>query len=95
MYYLGTVAEERYYLDFFREVAAEAGVTQFPDLPEGVQISVRGNGEKRYLFLLNLSRNRRTVTLDQAYSSILSERKVGPELILEPYPVEIVELVPA
>ncbi|MGO4269694.1 beta-galactosidase [Paenibacillus sp. TAF58] len=92
VYYLGTVAEESFYVDFFREACTNVGASLFPDLPEGVQISVRKKREKRYLFLLNLSRKRQTVTLDQAYPSLLSERRIGPELEMEPYAVEIVEL---
>lgn len=92
VYYLGMIAEENFYVEFFREAASEAGVELFPDLPEGVQISVRQKGDKRYLFILNLSRNRQTVTLDQAYSSQLQERRIGPKLDMEPYEVEIVEL---
>lgn len=79
-------------MDFFRETAAEAGVSLFPDLPEGVQISIRKKSEKQFLFLLNLSRKRQKVTLDQAYPSLLSEKRIGPELDMEPYAVEIVEL---
>nr|WP_261301696.1 Beta-galactosidase C-terminal domain [Paenibacillus andongensis] len=84
--------EENFYLDFFRETAAKAGASVFPDLPEGVQISVRKKREKRYLFLLNLSRKRQTLTLGQGYPSVLSERRVGPKLDMEPYAEEIVEL---
>ncbi|WP_367618576.1 Beta-galactosidase C-terminal domain [Paenibacillus andongensis] len=79
-------------MDFFRETAAKAGASVFPDLPEGVQISVRKKREKRYLFLLNLSRKRQTLTLGQGYPSVLSERRVGPKLDMEPYAEEIVEL---
>ncbi|MFD0693659.1 beta-galactosidase trimerization domain-containing protein [Paenibacillus sp. GCM10027628] len=92
VYYLGMVAEESFYLDFFRETAAKVGASVFTSLPKGVQISVRKKREKRYLFLLNLSRKRQTVTLGQAYPSLLSERRVGPKLEMEPYAVEIVEL---
>ena len=91
VYYLGMVADEDLY-GLFGEVAEEAGVALFPDLPEGVQISVRKQGEKQILFLLNLSRKRQTVTLSQAYPSLLGGRPVGPELDMEPYAVEIVEL---
>ncbi|WP_373231222.1 beta-galactosidase trimerization domain-containing protein [Cohnella sp.] len=34
--YLGTVAEENFYLDLFREIANRIGLIRFDGLPEGV-----------------------------------------------------------
>jgi beta-galactosidase len=92
VYYLGTFAEEGFYMDLFREAACEAGVKRFPDLPEGVQISIRSKGDTRYMFILNLTRKPQTVGLGGECSSLLLEKTVGPELILDPYGVEIIEM---
>lgn len=89
--YIGTVAEERYYTELFRELADEIGLTRLDGLPEGVQISVRRKGQTRYLFVLNLSRKRQEVSLGGTFESLLKESRVGPALTLAPYGVEIVE----
>lgn len=88
--YIGTIAEERYYIELFRALADEIGLTRLDGLPEGVQISVRSKGQKRYLFVLNLSRQRQEVALGGTFESLLNESRVGPALTLEPYGVEIV-----
>ncbi|WP_169081782.1 beta-galactosidase [Paenibacillus sp. PL91] len=93
VYYIGTVAEESFYLDLFGKAADEAGLTRFTGLPEGVQISIRRKGTARYLFVLNLTRKKQTVKLGGAYLSLLREESVGPAIDLDPYAVEIVKLV--
>lgn len=92
VYYIGTFAEEAFYLDFFREATEQLGISRFQDLPEGVQVSIRCKASKRYLFILNLSRKQQTVSMGNPYRSLLYEKEVGPDLVLEPYGVEIVEL---
>jgi beta-galactosidase len=92
VYYLGTIAEESFYLDLFRDAVQEAGVNRLPDLPEGVQISVRSKGTARYMFIMNLTRKRKTVSLGGEFTSLLLRETVGPELVMDPYGVEIVEM---
>lgn len=92
VYYLGTVPEEAFYVDFIRDVADNSGVHFIPDLPEGIQISTRVKGSTRYLFLMNLTRKQQTMLLDRAYRSLLDSREIGPALSMAPYAVEIVEL---
>ncbi|WP_372631254.1 beta-galactosidase [Cohnella sp.] len=76
----------------YHRALTKLGASLYPDLPEGVQISIRKKKGKRYfLFLLNLTRKRQQVTLGQAYSGLLSEKRIGPKLNMEPYDVEIVE----
>jgi len=92
--YVGTVAEERYYVDLFRDVAESAGISGFDDLPEGVQVSVRASASARYVFIANLSRKRQLVKLKGSYDGLLSGTTLGTELELEPYGVEIALLSP-
>ena len=92
VYYLGTIAEESFYLDLFRDAVQEAGVNRLPDLPEGVQISVRSKGTARYMFIMNLTQKRQTVSLGSEFTSLLLRETVGPELVMDPYGVEIVEM---
>ncbi|WP_373231223.1 Beta-galactosidase C-terminal domain [Cohnella sp.] len=53
---------------------------------------MRRKGTARYLFIMNLSRKRQTVTLEGEYASLLGEDRVGTVLAMEPYGIEIVEL---
>ncbi|WP_244860646.1 beta-galactosidase [Thermobacillus xylanilyticus] len=92
VWYIGTFPEEQFYLDFFKQAADELGLFYFPDLPEGVQISIRSKGGKRYLFILNFSRRQQTVRIGQSYRSLLRDGPVAPELDMNPYDVEILEL---
>ncbi|MGO4109736.1 beta-galactosidase [Paenibacillus sp. YAF4_2] len=93
VYYLGTFPEESFYSDFFKDVADTLGLTYIPNLPEGVQVSIRSNGEKQYMFLLNLSRKQQTIQLEQSYYSVLNNKDIAQELNMNPYDVEIVELL--
>jgi beta-galactosidase len=89
---MGIVAEESFYLELFGKAADRAGLTRFTGLPEGVQISIRRKGNSNYLFLLNLTQKQQTVELKDAYRSLLQETSVGPDLCMDPYAVEIIEL---
>ncbi len=92
VYYVGTVPEEAFYLDFFRDIAEQLDLVRFSGLPEGVQHAVRTKGTSRYLFLLNLTRKQQTVPLDRVCQSLLDGQSIGPSLNMAPYAVEIVEL---
>ncbi|MEF2967639.1 beta-galactosidase [Paenibacillus sp. M1] len=92
VYYLGTHAEESYLKRLFFKIAGRQKLTMFPNLPEGVQITIRSGKNKRFMFVLNLSRESRKVTLPGAYQSILYEEPRGRELEMEPYGVDILEI---
>lgn len=93
VYYLGTHAEESYMRDLFIGIAQHHEITVYPDLPEGVQITERSGPSGAYLFLLNLSRETHLVTLPDSYKSVLYDIQRPQVVELEPYGVEIMELV--
>lgn len=95
-YYLGTHPEENYLRSLLLRIARERGVTHAEGLPPGVQVSVRSGGSGAYLFVLNLGREPRRVKLSSdAYAEaargegLLSGKRHGGEIELEPYGVEI------
>lgn len=92
VYYLGTHADENYLRHLFINMAEQHGITVYPDLPEGVQITVRSGRSGSYLFLLNLSRESHKVALPDSYRSVLYEVQRPQVVELEPYGVEIMEL---
>ncbi|WP_410771693.1 beta-galactosidase [Fontibacillus sp. BL9] len=92
VYYLGTHVDESCLKELFSRMAAEQDMKTFPDLPEGVQLTVRSGKDKSYLFALNLSRETVKVSLPEAYSSVLYGEPRDVELELEPYGVDILEI---
>ncbi|MNO95445.1 Beta-galactosidase BgaA [compost metagenome] len=92
VYYLGTHADENYLRDLFIDIAEKQGISFYPDLPEGVQITARSGEGGSYLFLLNLSRDSQKVTLPASYTSALYDVLRSEKIELEPYGVEILEV---
>ncbi|WP_334073478.1 MULTISPECIES: beta-galactosidase [Paenibacillus] len=92
VYYLGTHPEEAWLKRLFGEIAARLEIPAFPDLPDGVQVTIRTAADREILFLLNLSREVRRVTLPAEYYSLLDAEMRGTKLELAPYGVEILEM---
>jgi beta-galactosidase len=89
VYYIGTGLDDAFYTDFWQRIISECGLTALPGVPEGIHVSTRSSDQAAYLFVLNLSRESRSITLPKEYRSILSNKAVGPSLELAPYGVEI------
>ncbi|WP_233809744.1 beta-galactosidase [Paraburkholderia sp. HP33-1] len=89
-YYLGTVLDSDAYRVFFRRLAEEMSIEFVLDLPEGVELSVRSGNGKRLLFVLNLTKEPKRVSLHArgAASALTGERSVGV-IELAPGGVEI------
>ncbi|MDO3408324.1 beta-galactosidase [Saccharibacillus sp. CPCC 101409] len=106
-YYLGTHPEESYLRQLFTQIAEAKNIPYFPELPMGVQVSLRGggaSGEPAYLFVLNLSREDKEVKLDlradgrlrhlDGLNSLLGGGRTDRRLKLRPYGVEVLEYRP-
>lgn len=92
VYYLGTHPEESYLKELFAAIAEELELAVFPGLPEGVQVAVRNGESGAYLFVLNLSRETRHITLPSSYPSELFGVIRERTLSLAPYDVDILRL---
>jgi beta-galactosidase len=95
VYYLGTHPEERYMKSLLHELAIAHDILHFPELPEGVQISVRIRDSQAFYFLLNLSRESRSIVLGHTYKSVLYDGITHEGILtLESYGVDIcVEII--
>jgi beta-galactosidase len=94
--YIGTVPEEAYWSDLLSELADQCGVGRWPDLPEGVQVTVRESDDGRKVwFVLNLSREPKQLELPMAMRSLLDGREGIEAVELEPYGVALLQLVEA
>ncbi|MEK3687631.1 Beta-galactosidase C-terminal domain [Paenibacillus sp. FSL R10-2736] len=91
VYYIGTHAEESYWMKLLGDIAPDAGLTLFPELPDGVQAFTRTGSKGELLFLLNLSRTSQTVGLDKLYRSALTGTPISGPVELAAYGVEILE----
>lgn len=91
VYYVGTVLDETASQILMRRIASDAGVECEFELPDGVEIAVRSSEERRILFVLNLSREPKEISLPvRDYVSALSDRRLpASSLVLGPGSVEI------
>lgn len=77
VYYIGTVLDAQASRVLMRRIANDAGIACEFDLPDGVEVAVRRSKEKRILFVLNLSKEPKELTLpDRDYVSALSDQRV-------------------
>ncbi|WP_238996489.1 beta-galactosidase [Paenibacillus pinistramenti] len=88
-YYLGTQPEEAYYRELFTSLAEQLDLFHVPDLPLGMQISFRGEGPEKMMFVLNLSREAGKLTLPAGSFGLLSGRDRSGESEFTPYEVDI------
>lgn len=70
-YYIAASVEERFYLDFYQELAGELGLERaLPELPpEGVEACLREGQGNQYLFLQNFSGKQQCVALPAGYTT--------------------------
>jgi beta-galactosidase len=91
-WYDGTVIKEPTFYD--RLVAAllkEASIRPIVHLPAGVEVSVRSNGERRLLFLLNHMQEPRVVELPAAMHDLLGGARTDKTLTLPRLGVAVLE----
>jgi len=93
VYYLGTHPEEAWLKRLFGDIAARRDIPAFPELPDGVQVTIRTAADRAVLFVLNLSREVRRVTLPTDYYSLLDAEFRGKPIELGPYGVDILEKI--
>lgn len=93
VYYLGIHPEEAYLKRLLGQITEMRGIgSPATDLPDGVQVAVRSGKAGSFLFVLNLCREAREVTLNGNYHSVLHGQDRDRTLQLEPYGVDILQL---
>lgn len=91
VYYIGTILNEAANTALLGQIAADLGLDSMPNLPEGVETTVRSAETTRLRFLLNLTKQTKRVALgSREWTSALSEERIrGDYLELAPGGVEI------
>ncbi|MCC9078432.1 beta-galactosidase [Litorilinea aerophila] len=80
-YYIASRNDDRFLSDFYGALARHLGLARAleTDLPPGVTAQVRGDGERRYIFLMNFNPTPVTVAVPGPYTDLLSGQTVdGP-----------------
>jgi beta-galactosidase len=89
VYTLGTYGEPALYDTLLGRVLDEADVETMPGVPEGVDACWREKEGARYLFLVNLSGEERSVPVPEGVTTLLGASPHGGMVRLSPYEVGI------
>ncbi|MGN6808493.1 MAG: beta-galactosidase [Trinickia sp.] len=63
VYYIGTVLDEKASQVLMRRIARDAGIDCSLELPDGVEVAIRQSDERRLIFVLNLSKEPKEVSI--------------------------------
>ncbi len=93
-YYMASRNEDRFLADFYARLAGDLNLLRaMPvDLPQGVTAQLRGDGENRFIFVMNFNPQPVTVQLDGAsYQNLVTGAPVSGTLELAGYGIEILK----
>ena len=88
-WYLGVVAEPRFYRHFLRGILDALEIGRVPDLPAGVEIASRSDGDSTLLVVTNLTGAPQRVELPYACEDVEARAILAEPLALPPYGVRI------
>jgi beta-galactosidase len=90
VYYVGTeFASSKFYDLLVDRILKEAGVSEGPRVPSGVELQERRKGGERILFLLNYTAQAKAVNLGRALRNALTGRMEAANVSLPAYGVKI------
>lgn len=90
VYYIGSVLNDAGYERLFSQIITECHIEYTGNLPAGVELSVRSSDNKRILFALNLTKEKKQITLTpRTRTCAFSGQSVGSDLMLEPGDVRV------
>ncbi|HEY3537166.1 MAG TPA: beta-galactosidase [Trinickia sp.] len=91
VYYIGTVLDEKASQVLMRRIARDAGIDCSLELPDGVEVAIRQSDERRLIFVLNLSKEPKEVSiaLRNCVSALSGGSFSGGNMKLAPGGVEI------
>ncbi|MFW6162085.1 MAG: beta-galactosidase [Planctomycetota bacterium] len=88
-YYVGTVAEPRFYRHFLREIVDDLGIDRIDGLPQGVEVASRTGEAGTLLVLTNLTDAQQQVELPHACEDIAARAILTEPIALDPFGVRI------
>lgn len=92
-YYVAARSDKAFYTKLMKIICENKRIYGIMQTPDGVEAIMRVNGEKKYLFILNHSKETQTVTIDGTYYDILNDVMIEPQetLTLDRTEVRILE----
>jgi len=94
-YYIAARTEQVFLDDFYRALVDDLQVRRViaAPLPEGVSVTERTDGERRFVFVMNFADSERRVTLDpHPYVDVRTGDSVGGQLVLSAFDTRIFEI---
>ena len=90
-YYIAARLGQNFLAAMYRGLIGDLGLrkTIDIDLPPGVNVQARGDGQSDYLFIMNFNDHEVAVDLGETYPEMLSGESIGPKLTLERYGVRV------
>ncbi len=90
-FYVGTVPDNNG-MEWVLELACKTAGVQSANLPAGIEILHRANGQSSFVFVLNYSDEKVTVSLEQSGIDLLTDKHVSDSIELEPNGVGIIQV---
>ncbi|MFK3936145.1 beta-galactosidase [Alkalihalobacillus sp. NPDC078783] len=94
-YYIASSNEQRFYDDFYQELAKELSLYRVlnTEIPEGVSVQKRTDGQTDYVFIMNFTEQQQTLQLplEETYTNMLTDKNEHSTLIVEPYQYTILK----
>ena len=93
-YYVAARSDKAFYKKLVRMLCSEQEIQPVMETPDDVEATIRVNGDKQYLFLLNHTKAVQTLLAADKYYDILNENMIeqNSEIVLPEYDVKILEI---
>ena len=91
-WYVGTLAEPRFFRHLLRRIVAELGIFHIPGLPNGLEVASRRGSNGRILVVTNLTPTTHTLTLASACEDVAARRILAEPLSIGPYGVRLLRI---
>jgi len=92
VWYVGTLAEPRFFRHILRRIVADLGIFHIPGLPDGLEVASRRGGNGRILIVTNLTNSDQTLALAHACEDMAARRILAEPLSLGPYGVRLLRI---
>jgi beta-galactosidase len=95
-YYLTSRIEDRFLREFYRSLVERGAIARAIDaeLPAGVSASLRTDGERRFVFLLNFNSHPKMLRLTGEFEDVLAGKRVIGEIELPTFGLSVLSPVP-
>jgi beta-galactosidase len=91
-YYYGSAFTEEAVRVFLKKLNVMGPYDKIINLPETMELAVRKKDNKRYLFVLNYSRQAETITINQSVKDMYSNQNISGAVTINGYGTLVVEL---